>query len=171
MRALAIARSSRLPVVLLVLFFAACNGDRELVLPDPEAAAARYSPAAEAEIRGNLLQVTIPMPAEVLRRGGAIWAQSGPYFYLFSPATRELFQEYPDLVAIRVVTLADPEGEEVARADLHRETLSEVRWREALARSAVAQRDGTERPGTLLALIRFGEDRTDFEYNPEYAGE
>lgn len=159
-------------VLALLLLVSACDllRERQLVLPAADEAAARYSPTAQAEVRGNLLQVTVPMDAEVLRRGGSIWARSGPYFYIFSPATRELFLEYPDLAAVRVVTMTE-DGEEVARADLHRETLSEVRWREALARSALAQRDGTDRPSTLLALTRFGEDNTDFQYNPTYAGE
>jgi hypothetical protein len=156
----------------LLLLIPACDllRERPLVLPDADDAAARYSPEATAEVRGNLLQITIPMDAEILRRGGAVWARSGPYFYIFSPATQALFFEYPDLAAVRVITMTE-DGEEVARADLHRDTLSEVRWREALARSALAQRDGTDRPSTLLALTRFGEDNTEYEYNPTYAGE
>jgi hypothetical protein len=137
-------------------------------LPDPDAVAERYGGAAEVEVRGNLLQVQVPVAPESLR-GGAIWARSGPYFYLFSPPTRDLFVEYPDLAAIRVVTVA-PGGEEVARAELRRDALTEVRWREALYRSAVAQRDGTERPRALEELRYFGEDHTEFRYNPEFAG-
>jgi hypothetical protein len=159
-------------VLLLVLSGTACEPrDTELVLPPADSAAALYAADAEAEVRGNLLQLELPMDAETLRGGGTVWAQAGPFFYLFSPPTQELFATYPDLVAIRVVTVRRPGGDEIARADLHRGTLTDVRWREALARSALAQRDGTERPGTLLALIRFGEDHTEFTYHPPYAGD
>jgi hypothetical protein len=154
-------------VVLAVLLATGCDprSPRELQLPTAAEAAERYG-TGEAEVRGNLLELRVAM-AEALLRGGSIWMRSGPYFYLFSPPTRDLFAEYPDLAAIRVVTLT-PRGEEVARAELHRETLSEVRWREALYRSAVAQRDGTEQPRTLEALTFFGEDHTEFDYNPEF---
>jgi hypothetical protein len=156
--------------VVLFLLIAACGPGREtpLRLPDPEEAAARYGGETDAEIRGNLLEVRVTM-AEALLRGGRIWARSGPYFFLFSPPTQDLFAEYPDLVAIRMVTLA-PTGEEIARAELRRDQLSPVRWREALFRSAIAQRDGTERPRTLEELANFGEDNTEYSYNPEYVG-
>jgi hypothetical protein len=155
-------------VLALSLLLTACPADRPPEMPQAEEAAERYGPGIVADVRGNLLEVQVPMTADHLR-GGAIWARSGPYFYLFSPATRDLFAEYRDLAAIRMITRT-PEGEEIARAELHRDALTEVRWREALYRSAVAQRDGTERPSTLEALTFFGEDITEFQYNPEFAG-
>lgn len=159
-----------LGLLLGLLALAACGprGERALQLPDAQRAAESYGEAAEATLRGNLLEVRIPIADELLR-GGPIWARSGPYFYLFSPPTRDLFTEYPDLAAVRVVTVA-PDGREIARAQLLRDALSEVRWREALARSALAQQQGTERPSTLEALTQFGEDHTEFEYNPDFAG-
>lgn len=164
------ARGSAAVALLLLAFgLSGCDRDgRPPEMPDPAAAAERYGASAEAEVRGNLLELRIVMADEMLR-GGGIWARSGPFFYLFSPPTRDLFVEYPDLAAIRVVTVTQA-GDEVARAELLRGTLSEPRWREALYRSAVAQRDGTERPRTLEELTFFGEDHTSFEYNPEFAG-
>jgi hypothetical protein len=158
-------------VAAVVLAIAACDrpGTREYRLPPADSAAAAYGEAVEGRVSGNLLEVRVAMADEMLR-GGRIWARSGPYFYLFSPPTRDLFEAYPDLAAIRVVTLT-PRGAEVARAELLRGTLTEPRWREALFRSAVAQRDGTERPRALEELTFFGEDHTEFEYNPEYAGQ
>jgi predicted small lipoprotein YifL len=153
---------------MLLLLLAGCGlgADRPLQMPDAADAAERYGAGAEAEVRGNLLEVRLAMSQELLR-GGGLWVRSGPYFYLFSPPTRDLFAEYPDLAAIRVV-MHTPGGEEVARAELRRDALTEPRWREALFRSAVAQRDGTERPRTLEDLTFFGEDHTDFRYSPEY---
>lgn len=156
-------------VVLALLVLAACGGDGEGgTLPPPGDAAERYGDEVEAELRGNLLELRVPI-AEEMFRGGPIWARSGPYFYLFSPPTRDLFSEFPGLAAIRVVTLTAG-GDEVARAELLRDALSEPRWREALYRSAVAQRDGTDRPRALEELTFFGEDHAEFRYNPEFAG-
>jgi hypothetical protein len=156
-------------LLLLALLAGGCGGaERSERLPEPEAAAERYSADARGELRGNLLQIELTVDPQTLR-GGPIWARSGPYFYLFSPPTQELFAEFADLAAIRVVT-AIPDGTEVARAELRRDALNEVRWREALFRSAVAQRDGTERPRALEELRYFGEDHTEFRYNPEFAG-
>jgi len=145
------------------------DGNRAFHLPPADSAAAAYSGTAEAETSGNLLEVRIEM-AEDMVRGGRIWARSGPYFYLFSPPTRDLFRAYPDLAAVRVVTLT-ARGEEIARAELRRDALSDPRWTEALGRSAIAQRDGTERPRALEELTFFGEDHTEFRYNPEFAGQ
>lgn len=162
---------AQIAVLMLALLTAltGCRlGDqRDPQLPDPAEAAARYGSGAEAEIRGNVLEVRVEMPQAVVRQGGVIWARSGPYFYLFSPPTRELFTEYPDLAAVRVVT-STSEGEEIARATLLRDALSEIRWRQGLALSARAQQQGTERPRMLEELTYFGEEWTEFQYNPEY---
>lgn len=139
------------------------EGPRDL--PTSDAAAARYGEEVDAEIRGNLLELRIEMSDELLR-GGEIWARGGPYFYLFSSATRDLFVEHPDLAAVRAITL-DPEGNEVARATLLRDRLSEFAWREALALGALAQQQGTERPRRIEQLIDFGEEVTEHSYNAE----
>jgi hypothetical protein len=159
------------PLLVSLLLVSACDlgREREIRLPDPAEAAARYGPAAEAALSGNLLEVRMVMAESLLSRGGVIWARSGPYFYLFSPPTQELFTEYPDLAAVRVVVVTE-DADEVARAQLVRDALNEPRWRQALRLSAVAQQTGTERPRTLEELTYFGEEHTEFRYDPEYAG-
>jgi hypothetical protein len=161
-------RASGALLLVLLVIAGGCGPQPDGTLPDPAAAAQLYGDHVDAEVRGNLLELRIPI-AEELFRGGPIWARSGPYFYLFSPPTRDLFADFGGLAAIRVVTLT-PGGEEVARAELRRDALTEPRWREALYRSAIAQRDGTERPRALEELTNFGEDHTEFHYNPEYVG-
>lgn len=150
---------------LLLCAGAGCEaGDAPAVLPAPEAVSDRYGEQASAGLSGNVLQVTVPLADELLR-GGSLWRRSGPFFYLFSPATRDLFVEYPDLAGVRVVA-TDAAGTELARATLRREVLSEFQWREALSVSAVAQKEGTARPRSIEELIYFGQDHTDFTYAP-----
>jgi predicted small lipoprotein YifL len=164
----AVARGLLLAVALLLLA-AACGRDGAWELPDPGDVAPRYGTDARAELRGNLLEVQVPMEEAVVRRGGTIWARGGPYFYLFSPPTRDLLVEYPDLVAVRVVTTTI-EGTEIARAMLRRDAFTEGRWQEALGRSALAQRDGTARPRAIEEMVVWGERYTEFDYNPEFVG-
>lgn len=137
-------------------------------LPNAATAAAEYGEGVEAELRGNLLEVRVELPDE-LRRGGRIWAQGSPYFYLLSGSTRDLFVENPDLAAVRVIT-ENAAGEEVARATLLSDELSEFQWRDAIAIAALAQTEGTERPGRIQDLILFGEEHTEFEYTADDAG-
>ena len=150
--------------VLLTVAAVACAERGPGTLPDPAAAAARYGDGATAQLSGNVLQVTVPMSAELLR-GGSIWRRSGPFFYLFSIATRDLFVQNDGLAGVRVIA-TDPEGTELARATLQRDVLSEFQWRQALSVSAVAQKEGTERPRTIEELIYFGQDHTDYTYAP-----
>jgi hypothetical protein len=119
-------------------------------------------------MRGNVAEVTITQPAQQLRRGGSLWAKVGPYVLLFSEPTQELFEDYPGLAGIRVITTSA--GAEVARALLARSTLTEVTWRRALNIAGLARRDGTERPTLLEDLVRWGEDHTEHQYNPRFAG-
>lgn len=144
-------------------------GDAPAVLPSVAEAEAAYGDGAEVEIRGNLLRVTVSMP-EGFERGGSLWARSGPYFYLFSTATRDLFLAYPDLAAVEVAA-ETAEGQEVARARLLRSGLNEITWTRAIAYAAQAQTEGTASPRHVDRLVRWAEDRTEFEYNPEYVPE
>jgi hypothetical protein len=154
-------------VCVAVLGIAGCEQSSAPVLPDPVEAGERYRETAE--LRGNLLEVRVEVPGDRMR-GGGLWARSGPYFYLFSVATRDLFREYPDLAAVRVVTVTE-RGEEVARAMLTRGDLNEVTWRHALAYASRAQTEGTANPGHVAKLVREGEDAvTEYAYNPKYAG-
>lgn len=159
-------RAARLVLLTACMMLAACGGDRELQLPDADAAARRYGRAVEGEVRGNLLELRVALD-EDLRRGGSLWARSSPYFYLFSPSTQELFSEYPDLAGVRVVTRTQ-DGAEVARATLHRETLHEYEWRRALNVAGRARLEGTRRPGLVENLVHLGEEHAEYSYNPEF---
>jgi stage III sporulation protein SpoIIIAA len=86
--------------------------------------------------------------------------------FVFSEETHQLFLDYPGLAGVRVVTSVG--GAQVASALLERETLSDVLWRRSLNIAGKARRDGTERVTLLQDLVRWGEDRTEYEYNPRY---
>jgi hypothetical protein len=148
-----------------ILVFSGCPLERAARLPDADAVAESYGPTARVELRGNVIEVVVPLAEEMLR--SPLWARSGPYFYVFSTPTRIFFEEYPDLAAVRVTTV-DPRGDEVSSAMLRRGTLGPARWHDGLAIRSVAQTEGTERPGTVQRLVRFGEEHTDYTYNPRY---
>jgi hypothetical protein len=154
----------RITLPLLVGLLIGCSGEhRDWVLPDPGVAATWFGPGTEASIDGNVLEIRGTMDSEHLRRGGRIWARSGPYFYLFNVHVQQMLHEYPDLAAVRVRTFT-AEGDEIAVAMLTRDRLTEPRWREGLARASLAQQEGTSNPRLLERLIQFGEDNTAFEY-------
>ena len=147
---------------------AACEPE-DLSLPAAEdvTTAYQYSGELTAEMSGNVAVVTVSQPYAQLRRGGTIWAKVGPYIVLFSQPTLDLFQAYGGLAGIRVVTVTGS-GQEVARATLLRDGLNEITWRRALNISGRARRDGSERVTVLEELIEWGEEHTEFEYDPRY---
>jgi hypothetical protein len=120
------------------------------------------------EYNGNVVEITVTQPVEQLRRGGSLWARVGPFIYLFSPATRELFESYDGIAAARVITRL-PDGEEVARATLARDRLHAITWQRTLNLLGTALRDGTERPIAIQNLVEWGERHTEHSYNPRYA--
>lgn len=147
----------------------ACKQPVGQALPTAEQISALYSyqGVLEAELNGNIAVITVTQPAGQLRRGGSLWAKVGPYVLLFSEETRNLMQEYPALAGVRIVTRVSG-GPEIARATLARSELSDVLWRRSLNIAGHARKDGTERPALLDDLVRWGEEHTDFEYNPRY---
>jgi hypothetical protein len=126
-----------------------------------------YGGEISVEMSGNVAQVTVVVDPQPYRRGGDLWAKATPYLYLFSSSTRDAFEANPGLGGMRVI-IQHPNGDWMAQALLSREVLSEAGWRQALNLSGVARRDGTERPGRMQDLVRWGEDRTEFQYNPDY---
>jgi hypothetical protein len=104
-------------------------------------------------------------PAQI-RHGGTLWAKVGPYIFLFSPQTQEVFERFPAVAAVRVRTFANQV--QLAEAMLKRDELNSVTWREANRRVAKARLEGTRSPGHLEALVRYGEDHTEFEYAPRF---
>lgn len=155
-------------VLLVPLWGTACV-ERDLSLPTAEdvVAAYNYSGSLEAELSGNVVVVTVVQPYSQLRRGGSIWAKVGPYVLLFTEETRDLFVGYGGLAAVRVITTTSS-GQQIARATLLRDGLNELTWRRALNISGIARRDGSTKVPTLEDLIEWGEDHTEFEYDPRY---
>ena len=67
---------------------------QELAIPTADEAAAFYEqhPGIDTvQVRGNVIEVRVRQPADLLRRGGSVWAMVGPYIYAFSPSTRDVF--------------------------------------------------------------------------------
>jgi hypothetical protein len=147
----------------------ACVEQPELVLPTAGEVESYYSTvdALTAEIRGNVAALTVVQSANQLRRGGSLWARVGPYIYLFTDETYQLFEDFPGLAAVRVSTRTAG-GVPVASALLARDELSGVLWRRALNIAGQARRDGTERPTLLEDLINWGEEHTEHEYSARY---
>lgn len=163
-----IERGTIAGVVGALLLAAGCGGGEGAPqLPTASALDGLYGSRASVQLRGNVVDVSVEQPADQLQRGGALWAKVGPYIFVFSPQTRELFQSYPDLAAVRVRTF-DGAGNRIAEAMLRRDALNELTWREAERRVARARTEGTERPGLMEDLVRYGEDLTTYEYNPAY---
>lgn len=151
----------------LVGMTSACE-EPDLTLPT-DAQVAEYFSASQiisAEMVGNVAEVTVAQSADQLRRGGRLWAQMGPYIYLFSEPTQTLFRDFGGLAAVRVVTQVG--RAEVARALLARPTLNDLTWRRAINVAGRARLEGTQRLTLLEDLIEFGEDHTEFTYNARY---
>jgi hypothetical protein len=146
-----------------------CQDAVEVPMPDPAAVAAYYSYDGDLSVHlnGNVVEITVSQPAAQLRRGGALWARVGPFVLLFSEETHRLFEENAGVAGVRVITQVAG-GPEVARARLARSELSDVLWRRSLNIAGRARLDGTEKPTLLEDLVRWGEDHTEFAYNPRY---
>lgn len=147
----------------------ACGKEPAAALPDPTTVAAYYSyeGALEARLSGNVAEIVVTQPAAQLRRGGSLWARVGPYVFLFTEETWQLLEDHPGLAGVRVVTQVEG-GTEVARALLLRTELTGVQWRRALNIAGRARTEGSERPGLLEQLVRWGEDHTEFTYSPRF---
>lgn len=126
-----------------------------------------YRGELEASVEGGVVEIRASQPRDQLERGGALWARVGPYILLFSEETHRLFREHPGLAAVRAITRT-PDGEEIARAYLPRNAMTGLTWPRALDLAARARTSGTDKPTLLEDLVQWGEDRTDFEYAPEF---
>lgn len=162
--------------VACVMVLGACDQAREYLagtpapLPTPEELAPYYVAHGNVvgiELSGNVVELEVTQPYDQLQRGGSLWARVGPFVYLFTPATRQVFQDYPAVAAVRVITVL-PHGEEVARAMLRRDALGDVQWRRSLNVLGWALQDGTKSPRRLEQLTEWGEAHTEFRYNPDY---
>lgn len=168
-------RRITVPVLILLCGIAAVRCDSimpesgDAVLPSLATVEETYTQRGvntELSFSGNVLVVTVQQPRDQLTRGGSLWARVGPYIYLFTPATRRMLEQYPAIAGVRVITMTG--DEEVARALLVRNRFNEITWPRAHNVLAPALREGTERPSLIERLAEFGEQHTDYEYNPEF---
>lgn len=147
---------------------AGCD-EEALVVPTAEEVASYYTSSSitGVEMKGNVAELTVSQNAAQLRRGGSMWARVGPYIYLLSQPTQEVFRDFNGLAGVRVVTRVGTA--EVARALLPRDALNDITWKRALNVNGLARRDGTERPALIEDLIDYGEDRVaEYEYNSRF---
>lgn len=171
------AAGTRRVLLLALLALTACDRllpqREDTSLPPIEEVRAIYEAngiTGDVEYSGNVVEVRVVQARPQLERGGSLWARVGPYIYLLTPATREVFQRWPGVAAARVVT-ATADGEEVGRALLLRDTLRPNAWQRSLNLLGLALRDGTERPTQLEALVDWGERHTEHEYNPNFVSQ
>lgn len=165
-------RYSRWYVVLLLgALLPAIAGCREpdLVVPEASQVEAFYTYEGDlsVEMSGNVAEITVSQDPDELRRGGALWAKVGPYVVLFSRETRDLFEEFSGLAGVRVIT-HNSWGDEVARAFMTRDALNELTWRRALNIAGHARQEGTRQPRRLEDLVDWGEEHTEYRYDPDY---
>ncbi len=154
---------------LLALSLGACE-ESDLTVPTQAQAQAYFAetPGITVEVGGNVVTVNVNQPFQQLRRGGALWARVGPYVYLFSTSTEQLFSDFGGLAGVRVITRTGSRQERVATALLARNGLNEVTWRRARNIAGHARLEGTKRPSLLEALVQWGEDHTEFEYSARW---
>ncbi len=168
-----------LAATLLVGFLAGCDAvdratsrlrDEPATVPDAETARSYFRELRhimELSVDGNVIEMRVQQPVRQILRGGALWARVGPYVYILSPGVQKLFEEHGGVAGVRVTTVL-PDGEEVARALLRRDALSEINWRRAhnlLGRALQADPGQARR---LEELRIWGEEHTQYWYNPEY---
>jgi hypothetical protein len=149
------------------LALAACGAPEELRLPEETDLVGLYGDGPTVTLNGNVVDVQVYQPADQLRRGGATWAKVGPYIYLFSPQTKDVFESWSGVGGVRVTTV-DGRGQMVARAMLPRATLNSLTWPRAINLVAKARLEGTRRPSYILDLIEYGEETADYEYSTRY---
>ncbi|HUH13545.1 MAG TPA: hypothetical protein VMK65_10560 [Longimicrobiales bacterium] len=160
----------RAGVVVGALLVGACESARAPRLPDEDQVReiyTRYQDLDSVDLSGNVVELRFRQDPQALRRGGSLWAKVGPYVFLLSPATRELFTRFPDIAAVRVVTLGTG-SEEVARAMLRQDAFTDIQWRRTQNILGHAIREGSRSPSRLEDLVQWGERHTEFSYNPDY---
>ncbi|HWV56493.1 MAG TPA: hypothetical protein VNZ57_03380 [Longimicrobiales bacterium] len=168
-------RLARVSIFSLAVAFAALAGcDKfrrpELVLPtssEAEAAFNDYPDVTGVRLSGNVVEIVVEQPVDHVQRGGSLWARFGPYTHLFSPASQALFTAYNGIAALRVITQL-PNGTEIARATLHRDSVTLNVWRRGEAMLASALSEGTTRPSLVEQFVHWAEGVTEYEYNPRY---
>ena len=140
-----------------------------LVRPDASDVRAHYEYGGSLEVvmSGNVAHVTVEIDREEYQMGGRVWAMASPYIFLFSPATQQAFRDFSGLGGVRVIVVYT-DGGVLAQALLERSEFNEITWSRALNVAAYARTEGTQSPGYMRDLVRFGEEHTDFQYNREF---
>jgi len=159
--------AAAVPLVAGVTLLSGCDRPEELRLPSDSDLAGLYGDGPEVTLNGNVVDIEVYQPADQLRRGGATWAKVGPYIYLFSPQTQEIFDSWSGVGGVRVTT-SDGRGRLVARAMLPRGTLNSLTWPRAINLVGKARLEGTRRPSYILDLIEYGEETAEHEYSDRY---
>ena len=154
-------------LVALLAAVGACEPAVDLRLPSEAELAGLFGAGVELRLNGNVVEIQASQSPEQLRRGGPIWAKAGPYIYLFTPQTQSLFEDYGGVAGARVTTV-DGRDRMIARALLRRSRLNSVTWRRAINVAGRARVEATTRPNTMVDLIEFGEENTEFTYSDRY---
>ncbi len=163
------AAIGRIGLGALLICLCGCEPSVDLRLPSAAELEGMFGATVELRMNGNVVEVEASQSPEQLRRGGPIWAKAGPYIYLFTPQTQSLFETYGGVAAVRVTTL-DGRDRMIARALLQRAQLNSVTWRRAINVAGRARVEGTTRPNTMVDLIEYGEENTEFTYSDRYVG-
>lgn len=156
-------------VGVLLVAVGGCEPSVDLRLPSSADLTGLFGATVDLRMNGNVVEIQASQSPEQLRRGGPIWAKAGPYIYLFTPQTQSLFEDYGGVAGVRVTTL-DGRDRMIARALLERTRLNSVTWRRAINTAGRARVEGTTRPNTMVDLIEYGEENTEFTYSDRYVG-
>lgn len=152
----------------MVMLTAAGCEEEDLTLPTQNEIESYFAEQdVEVELTGNVVLITVVQSATQLRRGGSLWAKVGPYIYLFSEPTHQLLVDHPGVAGVRVITRTSG-GTRVASVLLRRDALNDINWRRALNMAGLARRDGSTQITRLGDLVRWGEERTEFEYSSRW---
>lgn len=154
-------------VLASVAAVASCRGDAQLTLPLASDLEGLYGDGPDVGLNGNVVDVRVSQPSDQLVRGGAVWAKVGPYIFLFSPQTRDVFETWTGVGGVRVTTV-DGRDRMVAQALLPRDALNQLTWPRAINLVAKARLEGTQRPSYILELIEYGEEIAEFDYSERY---
>ncbi len=158
-----------LAVLGTIAALSACEQADDLRLPGATDLAGLYGRGPDVSLNGNVVDVRVYQPSDQLVRGGAVWAKVGPYIYLLSPQTRDVFDTWSGVGGVRVTTV-DGRGRMVAQALLPRGALNGITWPRAVNLVAKARLEGTDRPSYILDLIDYGEEIAEHRYSSRYVG-
>lgn len=153
-----------------ILAAAGCAGEAQLTLPAETDLEGLYGPGVTVTLTGNVVDVSARQSPDQLRRGGELWAKVGPYIYLFSPQSKDLFEAYTGVGGVRVRTY-DYADRLIAEAILERGVLNSLTWPKALNLVGRARLEGTQRPSYMIDLVEYGEETVRYEYSSRYVRE